>query len=109
LQIFLNFFLDWHLRQYAGFDLTSYFDDNFGKRKDTFWVRWNRIAMGFRPSPFCAIQIMAWLDDTVFGDHLDQENLFRWYVAELNLRGMPSYSPSKPWVYKNRSSDGRIA
>jgi hypothetical protein len=72
-------------------------------------MRWNRIAMGLRPSPYYAVQIMAWLDETVFGYHLDQDNVFRWGVVELNLMGMPSYSTSKPWVYKNRSSDGRIA
>jgi hypothetical protein len=52
---------------------------------------------------------MAWLDETVFGDHLDQDHVSRWHVVELNLPGMPSYSPSKPWVYKKRSSGGRIA
>jgi hypothetical protein len=108
-RFFFEFFLDWHLRKYAGVDLTSYFDDDLGKGKDTFWVRWKRIAMGLGPSPFYAVQIMAWLDETVFWDHLDQENVFRWDVMELNLPGMPSYSPSKPWFYKKRSSDGRIA
>jgi hypothetical protein len=108
-EMFLNFFLDWHLRKYAGVDLTSYFDDDLGKGKDTFWVIWNQIAMGLRPSPYFAVQIMVWLDETVFGDHLDQDNVFRWDVVELNLPGMPSYSPSKPWVYKKQSSDGRIA
>jgi hypothetical protein len=58
-EMFLNLFLDWHLRKYAGVDLTSYFDDDLGNGKDTLWVRWNRIAMGLRPSPYCAIQIMA--------------------------------------------------
>jgi hypothetical protein len=108
-EMFFNFFLDWQLRKYAGVDLTSYFTDNLGKGKDTFWVRWNRIAMGLRPSPFCAVQIMDWLDETVFGEHLDQDNVFRWDVVELNLPGMSQYSPVKPWVYKKRSSDGRIA
>jgi hypothetical protein len=108
-EMFLNFFLDWHLRKYAGVDLTSYFDDDLGKGKDTFWVRLNRIAMGLRPSPYFAIHIMAWLDETVFGDHLDQDNVFRWDVVERSLPGMPIYSPSKPWVYKKLSSDGRIA
>jgi hypothetical protein len=106
--MFLNFFLDWYLSKYAGIDLTSYFGYDLGKWKDTFWVRWNRIALGLRPSPYCAVQIMAWLDETVFGHHLYQDNVFRWDVVELNLPGVPSYSPSKPWVYKNRSSDGRI-
>jgi hypothetical protein len=97
-EMFLNFFLDWYLMKYAGVDLTSYFDDDLGNGKYTFWVRWNRIAMGLRPSPYCAVQIMAFLDENVFGDHLDQGNVFRWDVVELNLLGMPSYSPSKPWV-----------
>jgi hypothetical protein len=52
---------------------------------------------------------MAWLDETVFGEHLDQDNVFRWDVVELNLPVMSQYSPAKPWVYKKRSSDGRIA
>jgi hypothetical protein len=29
--------------------------------------------------------------------------------VDLNLPGMPHYSPSKTCVYKKRSSDGRIA
>jgi hypothetical protein len=93
-EMFLNFFLDWHLRKYAGVDMTSY----LGEGKYTFLVRWKRIAMGLRPSPYCAVQIMAWLDENVFGDHLDQDNVFRWDVVELNFPGMPSYSPSNPWV-----------
>jgi hypothetical protein len=52
---------------------------------------------------------MAWLDENVFGEHLDQDNVFRWDVVERNLPVMPRYSPAKPWVYKKRSSDGRIA
>jgi hypothetical protein len=35
--------------------------------------------------------------------------VFRWDVVELNLPGMAQYNPAKPWVYKKRSSDGRIA
>jgi hypothetical protein len=54
-EMFLNFFLDWHLRKYAGVDLSSYFDDDLGKEKYTFWVRWNRIAIGLRPSLYCAV------------------------------------------------------
>jgi hypothetical protein len=108
-EMFLNFFLDWHLRKYAGVDLSSYVDDDLGKGKDTFWVRWNRITMGLRPSPYCVVQIMDWLDENVFEYHLDQDNVFRWDVIELNLPGMPSYSPSNPWVYKKRSSGGRKA
>jgi hypothetical protein len=107
--MFLNFFLEWYLRKYAGVDLTNYFDDELGNGKYTFWVRWNRIAMGLRPSPDGAVYIMAWMDETVFGDHLDQDNVFWWDVVELKLPGMPSYSTSTPWAYKKLSSDGKIA
>jgi hypothetical protein len=58
-EMFLNFFLDCHLKKYDGVHLTSYFEDDLGKEKYTFWVRWNRIAMGLGTSPFCAVQIMA--------------------------------------------------
>jgi hypothetical protein len=56
--------------------------------------------MRLRPSPYYAVQIMAWLDETVFGGHLGQDNVFRWDIVELNLPGIPIYCPSKPWVYK---------
>jgi hypothetical protein len=48
-------------------------------------VRWNIIAMGLMPSLYCAVQIMSWMEETVFGDHLDQDNVFRWNVVEWNL------------------------
>jgi hypothetical protein len=64
--------------------------------------------MGLRPSPFRAVQIIPWLDDTFFEGHLDQYNVFCWDVVKLNLPGMPSYFPSKHWVYKKRSGDGII-
>jgi hypothetical protein len=89
-EMFLNFFLNWYLRKYDGVDMTSYFVDDLEKGKKTFWVKWNSISMGLRPSPYCAVQIMVWLDETVFGDHLDQDNVFRWDVVELNLPDMPS-------------------
>jgi hypothetical protein len=60
--------------------------------------------MGLRPSPYFAFQIVAWLDETVFGDHLDQDNVFR-----LDLLRMSIYSPSKPLIKNNRSRNGRIA
>jgi hypothetical protein len=97
-EIFLYFLLDWYMRKYDGFDLTSYFGDDLMKGKDTFWVIWNMIAMGLSPSPCCAVQIMAWLDETVFGDHLDPDNVFLWDVVELNLDGISSYCPYNHWV-----------
>jgi hypothetical protein len=52
--------------------------------------------MGLRPSPYLT------------GYHLDQVNVFRWDVVELNLPGMSGYCPSKPLVYNKRPGGGRI-
>jgi hypothetical protein len=35
-EMFLNFFLDWHLRKYDGVNMISYLIDDLGKGKDTF-------------------------------------------------------------------------
>jgi hypothetical protein len=37
------------------------------------------------PSLYYTVQIMAWMEETAFGDHLDQDNVFRWNIVELNL------------------------
>jgi hypothetical protein len=68
-EMFLKLFLDWHFRKYAGDDLMSYFGEDLEIDNDTFWVLWGIISMGIVPSPYYAVQIMAWLDETVFGDH----------------------------------------
>jgi hypothetical protein len=53
-EMFLKFFLDRYLRKYNMVDLVSYFGDNMVKGKETFWVRWDRIA------PPCIAQFRSW-------------------------------------------------
>jgi hypothetical protein len=65
------------LEKICGVDLTSDYGKDQGKGNETFWIRWGRIAIGLRPSPYCVVQMMVWLDETVFGDHLDPTNVFR--------------------------------
>ena len=42
------------------------------------------------------------------GARWDSENVFRWHRVVINLPGMNTYDPSKPWVYKVRQ-DGTMA
>jgi hypothetical protein len=107
-EMFLNFFLDERVRRHAGVDLTKYLPD-LAKPGQSVWLRWARCAMGLRPSPFCAVQTLAWLEEVIGGDPRDPKNVFRYDKIELNLPGSESYNPSMPWVYKLRLSDGKIA
>jgi hypothetical protein len=65
--------------------------------------------MGFKPSPYKAGQGMLMAEDFIRGDPLDLNNIFHYDCVVLNHPGLPSYTPSKPWVYKLRSIDGNIA
>jgi hypothetical protein len=107
-EMFLNFFLDERVRRHAGVDLTKYLP-NLVDPGQSVWVRWSRCAMGLRPSPYCAVQTLAWLEEVIEGDPNDPENVFRYDKVELNLPGAADYDPCMPWVYKLRLSDGRIA
>jgi hypothetical protein len=111
---FLNFILHEHTQPYAGVDLTMYFldevwDMKLTSRRSTLWERWTRCTMGFRPSPYQACQGMLHAEEVVRGDPLDASNPFHFDMVILNLPGDPIYQPNKPWVYKLRSSDNRIA
>jgi hypothetical protein len=65
--------------------------------------------MGFQPSPYVTVQNIAWLEDAIKGDRLDINIVFRWDVLVLNLPGITHFDPSRPWVFKLRSEDERIA
>ena len=104
---FLNFMLADRYRRMAGVDLTLYFpDDSKGGR--TLWERWARALMGFRPSPYLAIQGGRHAQSFAMGDRHDPRNVFRWATVRLNLPGQTNYDPSWPWVSKLRKN-GQLA
>ncbi len=55
-EMFLNFMLDVNLRKYAGVDLTDLFPEEADG--STFWERWERLLMGFKPSPYLTTRSM---------------------------------------------------
>ena len=88
-----------------GFDLSSVFpEEKNGKLKG--W--WERMIMGFGPSPYLVTKDMLVVEERVRGSRWDSENVFRWHSVTMNLPGMSKYNPSKPWVYKVRQ-DGTMA
>ena len=72
------------------------------------WETWQRAAMGLRSSPYQAVQAMGVAEETIRGDRKDPNNVYRWDYVRLNLPGSAEYDPSKPWVSKIRSKDGKI-
>ncbi len=107
-EMLLNCFLDERVRRHAGVDVTKYLP-NLAAPGQSVWLRWSRCAMGLRPSPYCAVQTLAWLEEVIGGDPRDPSNVFRYDKVELNLPGSADYDPSMPWVYKLRLDDGKIA
>jgi hypothetical protein len=99
-EMFLNFMLDEKLREYAGVDLTDLFPDE--SSGETFWERWERLLMGFKPSPYLTTRSMRRIENFLKGKMDDPGNVFRWASVVLNLPGSSDYNPGKPWVYKIR-------
>jgi hypothetical protein len=88
--------LDIAIRPYAGVDLTPY----FGENAKLMWERWGRCLMGFTPSPYNTTQSMGWAEEIIRGNPDDLDLPFHWSHVELNLPGVASYDPSRPWVSK---------
>ena len=103
-EMFHNFMLNKQLREYCGLDMSNYssFEQNsIGKRV---WLRWNRLAMGLRSSPFSAVQGMMIAREVILGDRLEESNVFRWDRVRTNLPGTDSYTPSLAWCTKVRKN-----
>ena len=100
-EMFLNYFLDEDLREYAGVDVRE-----IGGAK---WERWERTLMGFRPSPYVCTQTFGWGEDAIRGDCKDRDNLLRWDSVRMNLPRDKDYNQTMPWIYKWDKVNGQLA
>ena len=106
-EMFLNFPLDKNIQKYAGVDFTNLFPDE-AFEGESFWERWVRMLMGFRPSPYCTTRSMRRIDLFLRGNADNEKNIFRWIKVVLNLPGMIHYTPTRPRVFRIRE-DGTLA
>jgi hypothetical protein len=105
-EMFLNFILHEDLRKLCGVDFTLYYPEELNSSTSkVLWERWQRCAMGLRPSPYQAIQGLLWAEEVILGDRRDSGNVFRWDRVHLNLPGSIDYDPTKSWVRKLRADD----
>jgi len=59
-KMFLNYALDFDIRQYAGVDITELDAEKVGSTCKRVSERWTRSLMGFKPSPYVCTQTFAW-------------------------------------------------
>jgi len=62
--------------------------------------RWERLPMGFCPSPYMAGRMMLRALELAKGDPKDPENPFGFVEVRLNLPMSPDYDPTEPRVSK---------
>ena len=99
-EMFLNFPLDKALRPYAGVNLTGLKAYLGVSKEGALWERWDRLFMGFRPSPFLSCRFYHWAAEVAEGNPTECKNPLRYDKVLLNLPGDPRYDPTKPWVMK---------
>jgi hypothetical protein len=123
--MFLNFQLHQSVMPYTGVDLGPLWED--GETDGARMGFWDRMLMGFGPSPHGAIKLALVCEEVVKGDRLDtrrikageegdyfhlkegeEVNPFQFQEIRLNLPGRPGYDPTKSWVNKLRA-DGQVA
>ena len=71
---FLNFILADKYRRLSGVYLGYYIPNK--KYSKTHWEMWGRALMGFKPSPYVAVQGTHVAQDFAMGDRKDKRNVF---------------------------------
>ena len=110
-EMFHNFFMDPKVRKHAGVEigiLRDHSKDKNGGRRSggksmkpaPSFVRWNRLFMGMRPSPYNAVRYYFWGEEFARGNRSLPTNPMGYDQVRLNLPGMPDYDPSLPKVMK---------
>jgi hypothetical protein len=115
-EMFLNFPMDKKLRCRSGIDVTQMAAAHMPSlplsarlSQDRVLLRWERLFMGMRPSPYNAVRYFYWGEELARGNPKDLSNPFAYSEVVLNLPGMTSYDPTMPHVYKWNSRVKRVA
>jgi hypothetical protein len=109
-EMFHNFPMDPCVRPFAGVELGSLassiqsLEKKENKQIST-KLRWTRLFMGMRSSPYLAIRHYYWGEEFARGDPSRKDNPLGYDSVILNLPGMTSYDPSYPKVMKWRDSN----
>ena len=116
-EFFHNFFADSRIRKHAEVDLSPlfpFFDHAAIRQSDEsdlkfMGLRWGRLFMGTRPSPYNAVRFYYWGEEFAIGNLRNLSNPFGFDGVTLNLPGMDSYDPTRPKMMKWNSEKNHIS
>jgi hypothetical protein len=119
-EMFLNFPMDQKIRSRSGIDVTQMAashmpslpkssQDKATGSQGRVLLRWERLFMGMKPSPYNSVRYFYWGEELARGNSTDCKNPFGYSHVVLNLPGLKSFDPTKPHVYKWNSTAQRIA
>ena len=107
-EMFHNFFVANKIRKYSGVDITPLVPHvNHPLKRDkkgSCVVRWTRLFMGLKPSPFNSVRYYYLGEKSVRGDPSQDSNPMRYDSVRLNLPCMEDYNPELPKVMKWNSA-----
>jgi hypothetical protein len=106
-EMFHNFFMDQRIRKCAGLRMDRI--SKGGTTGNQKYLRWTRLFMGMRPSPYIAVRHYYWAEEFAKGNPDLKDNPMGFDQVILNLPGMPEYNPTLPKVMKWNSHAKAIA
>ena len=116
-EFFHNFFADEKVRKHSGVDtspLSPFFppssDTNKNDRKrKVVGLRWSRLFMGMKPSPYNAVRFYYWGEEFARGNLRNLTNPFGYDKVIMNLPGMDTHDATKPKVMKMNTALNCVA
>ena len=103
-EMFHNFFLDEKIRKHAGVDMTYLRRRQPAGETKPQIVRWTRLFMGMKPSPYNAVQHYYCGEEFASGNPQNSSNPMGYDRVRLNLPGSDAYDPLLPKVMKWKES-----
>jgi hypothetical protein len=116
-EFFHNFFADDRVRKHSGVDVrplapffpTSPSGGPVAGDLRFMGLRWSRLFMGMKPSPYNAVRFYYWGEEFGKGNLRNLANPFGYDMVVMNLPGMDTYDTTKPKLMKVNSLTGVIA
>ncbi len=105
-EMFHNFPMEERMRRSSGIEFETRTASGGGMTK---MLRWTRLFMGMRPSPYIAVRYYYWGEEFARGNPSRTDNPMGYDCIRLNLPGMSQFDPMLPKVMKWRTEAGVLA
>jgi hypothetical protein len=107
-EFFHNFHMDERIRRHSGVAVSTLHLKQLPAGSNCS-LRWARLFMGMRPSPYNAVRHYYWAEEFARGNPSTASNPMGYDSVILNLPGSPTYDPNQPKVMKWKTAEQCIA